>query len=81
MPAGEDDAVGGGRRAEVCPAASFCECRHCAKTAECRLLAPRGGSRGSEDCLGDHPQRFRVGIAAEQHAIDVPLFPRILPSL
>jgi hypothetical protein len=33
------------------------------------------------NCLGDHPQRFRVGVAAEQHGIDVPLFPRILPSL
>src|SRR5919201_1946935 len=37
--------------------------------------------QASEDCLGDHPQRFHVRIAAEQHAIDVPLFPRILPSL
>src|SRR5215475_680855 len=49
----------------------------------CLLLSqsPAKQSSGSEDCLGDHPQRFRVGIAAEQHAIDVPLFPRILPSL
>src|SRR5262245_15540462 len=43
--------------------------------------APANIYSGSEDCLGDHPQRLRVGVAAEQHAIDVPLFPRILPSL
>src|SRR5215475_9285248 len=52
-------------------------------TLRCLLLSqsPAKQSSGSEDCLGDHPQRFRVGIAAEQHAIDMPLFPRILPSL
>src|SRR6266487_6331892 len=35
----------------------------------------------SEDCLGDHPQCFRVGVPAEQHGIDMSLFPRVLPSL
>jgi hypothetical protein len=45
-----------------------------------RLLRPFKCS-GSQDCLGDHPQHFRIGVAAEQHAIDVPLFPRILLSL
>src|SRR5262249_43624666 len=62
MPAGDEDAV-------VRPEAT--------STLRCLLLSqsPAKQSSGSEDCLGDHPQRFRVGIAAEQHAIDVPLFP------
>src|SRR5215813_11687441 len=68
MPAGDEDAV-------VRPEAT--------STLRCLLLgqSPAKQSSGSEDCLGDHPQRFGVGIAAEQHAIDVPLFPGILPSL
>jgi hypothetical protein len=34
-----------------------------------------------ENSLCDHPQRFGGAIAAQQHGINVPLFPRIRPRL
>src|SRR5260370_3656563 len=77
MPAVEDDAVGGGRRSASQSRRQLFANAVIArvKTAECRLLARRGGSRGSEDCLVDHPPRFLVALAAYQHAIYLPRFP------
>src|SRR5215510_2283385 len=53
MPAGEEDAVGGRRRAEVSPAV---------KTAECRLLARRGGSRDHDRMAAFGAKRTCMGV-------------------
>src|SRR5215813_2728639 len=63
MPAGEEDAVGGGRRAEVSPAASFANAAIVrVKTAECRLLARRSGSRDHDRMAAFGAKRTCMGI-------------------